>query len=328
MSVGYEAATSSVAVFDRADRACLAVTGRAPGRMLKGILTGSIPAEPERGEDAFLRGLASYTAALTLNGKMITDGRLWLRGSEDTEGFILDIPTSGRERLLFHLRKFLPPRMASVADLAGEVRVASVVGPDAADRLASTAFRGRMAPAELSGLDEGAWREVGQSLEERLAVVRWRDVWPEAFDVLGATGAIGGLLDELVASGATRAEPEVWTTLRIEAGRPAFGVEMDESTIPVEAGIHERAIDYTKGCYTGQEVIVRIRDRGHVNRNLRLVFLGETDPPAPGTELFAPDSAKPAATVASSVRSPRFGETIALAYVRRGSEEKDLSIAR
>jgi len=327
MSTGYDAAVGSVAVFDRPDRACLAIAGRAPGQMLNGILTGSTPAEPERAEDGSLHGFASYTAALTPKGKLITDGRLWLRGSEEDEGFILEVPTTGREPLLSHLGKFLPPRMASVADLTGELRVASLVGPEAAEILTSVVFQGRVPSAELSGLEEGAWREAGQSDADRMTVVRWCDVWPEAFDVLGATGAIRRLFDLLAASGVTRAEPEAWATLRIEAGRPAFGVEMNEDTIPVEAGIHERAIDYTKGCYTGQEVIVRIRDRGHVNRSLRLVRLGDTPPPAAGTELFAPDSEKSAGTVASSVRSPRFGETVALAYVRRGSEDVDLSIA-
>ncbi len=327
MSTGYEAAVNAVAVFDRADRACLAVGGRAPRQMLNGIMTGTMPPEPEMGPDGLLGGLACYTAALTPKGKMVSDGRLWLRGAEEEQGFVLEVPTAGREGLLKHLRKFLPPRMASVEEPTGRLRVASVVGPDAAERLASLPFGGRVRAADLSGLAEGAWRQVGEDPEERLTVVRWADVWPEAFDVLGSDVAIAAFLEELVAAGATHAEPETWDTLRIEAGRPAFGVEMDESTIPVEAGIHERAIDYTKGCYTGQEVIVRIRDRGHVNRSLRLVRLGDATPPDPGTGLFTPDSEKPVGLVASAVRSPRYGETIALAYVRRGVKEGALSLS-
>jgi folate-binding protein YgfZ len=106
----------------------------------------------------------------------------------------------------------------------------------------------------------------------------------------------------------------------VEEGRPAFGTDMDETTIPVEAGIHERAIDYQKGCYTGQEVIVRIRDRGHVNRILRRLHLGDVPLPARGTELFVTGEEKPAAVVTSAVESPRFGGIVALAYVRRGVE--------
>ena len=95
---------------------------------------------------------------------------------------------------------------------------------------------------------------------------------------------------------------------------------MDEDTIPVEAGIHERAIDYAKGCYTGQEVIVRIRDRGHVNRTLRQLMLGDVPTPKPGTELFAEGSDKPVGRVTSAVQSPKFGQTVALGYVKRGAE--------
>ena len=95
---------------------------------------------------------------------------------------------------------------------------------------------------------------------------------------------------------------------------------MDESTIPIEAGIHHRAIDYEKGCYTGQEVIIRIRDRGHVNRHLRTLHLGDAAAPSKGTELTEPGGEKAIGWITSSVESPRYGETLALAYVRRGIE--------
>ena len=105
--------------------------------------------------------------------------------------------------------------------------------------------------------------------------------------------------------------------MRVEAGTPAFGPDMDERTIPIEAGIEARAIDHGKGCYTGQEVIVRIRDRGHVNRHLRGLLLGEVPTPAPGTELFAGGSDRPVGSITSAVESPARGQAIALAYVRR-----------
>jgi folate-binding protein YgfZ len=94
---------------------------------------------------------------------------------------------------------------------------------------------------------------------------------------------------------------------------------MDADTIPTEAGIDDRAIDHTKGCYTGQEVIVRIRDRGHVNRQLHRLELGDVPTPAAGTELLAADgSAKTVGRVTSAVQSPKHGGVLALAYVARG----------
>lgn len=87
--------------------------------------------------------------------------------------------------------------------------------------------------------------------------------------------------------------------------------------IPLEAGLRERAISTTKGCYTGQEVIVRILHRGHVNRELRGLLLGDAPAPAHGASLSLPDADKSVGYVTSACASPRLGQTIALAYVRR-----------
>jgi aminomethyltransferase len=95
---------------------------------------------------------------------------------------------------------------------------------------------------------------------------------------------------------------------------------MNQDTIPTEAGIQHRAIDHQKGCYTGQEVIIRIRDRGHVNKELRGFFLGDTSPPASGHELFKPGRDKSVGWITSAVVSPAFGQTIALGYLQRGVE--------
>jgi folate-binding protein YgfZ len=191
-----------------------------------------------------------------------------------------------------------------------------VAGPEAAGALSRVAFGLRVDTAAVSGLDEGDWLRLGS---DGLLVARTRDVRAEAFLALGATEAVTALERRLGEAGAVEATPEDWDTLRVEAGRPAFGADMTDATIPVEAGIHERAIDYQKGCYTGQEVIVRIRDRGHVNRQLRHLRLGDVEPPAPGTELYAPgDGDKAVGWITSAVRSPAEGGVVALAYVRRG----------
>jgi len=328
---GYADATRRAAVFDRSHRTRLVVRGRAPGAMLKGILTGTIPPGPEWVADGIVGGRARYSAVLTPKGKMITDVWVTLQGDEAEDGFLLDVPAAGREGLLAHLGRFLPPRMARVDDASGRTATISVVGPDAAPALSRLALGLRVEAEELAALEEGEWRATAAApadgsprVGDALVVMRTLDVWPEAFDVTGPAGAVSALARALVAAGVPPAEEEVWSTLRVEAGRPAFGADMDERTIPVEAGIHERAIDYEKGCYTGQEVIVRIRDRGHVNRSLRRVHLGDVPVPASGAELFVrgrPE--RSAGRVTSAVWSPRFGEVVALAYVRRGVEEDE-----
>jgi folate-binding protein YgfZ len=317
----YVAVTDAVAVFDRSHRARLAVTGRSPRAMLNGILTGTIPAPPAAVGGGVLGGTATYHAVLTPKGKMITDLWCLCRSESDTAGrFLLDVPVAGRDGLLDHLRKVLPPRLAKVEDVTHATACVSVVGPDAARHVSHLALGLRVDTQELSALEEGGWRMVEPFPEKGMAVMRTAEVWPEAYTIYGHAGAVEALWEALVHGGARPAGLGVWSVLRVEAGRPAFGTDMDESTIPIEAGIHDRAIDHAKGCYTGQEVIVRIRDRGHVNRHLRQLMLGDVPVPRPGAELFVGGDDRPVGHVTSAVRSPRFGQTVALGYVRRGVE--------
>lgn len=325
----YVAAIETVAVFDRSHRARLAVTGRSPRQMLNGILTGTIPAAPAAAAEGLLSGIATYHAVLTPKGRMITDLWCFCRTESETAGdFLLDVPVAGRAGLLDHLRKSLPPRLAKVADESHATASISVVGPAAARHVSRLALGLRVESHELSTLPEGGWRMVGTWAEadggtasdDGVLVMRTAEVWPEAYTVYGPAGAVEALWKALLHGGARPAGLSAWTTLRVEAARPAYGTDMDADTIPVEAGIHERAIDYAKGCYTGQEVIVRIRDRGHVNRELRQLMLGDVPAPKPGAELFVEGSDKPVGRVTSAVESPRFAQTVALGYVRRGVE--------
>ena len=321
----YAAATEAAAVFDRTHRTRLAVTGRAPGKMLSGVLTGRMPAPPARlgsdaGGDGVWRGRSTYQAMLTPKGKMITDLWATLLGSEEAVGFLLDAPVAGAEGLVGALSKVLPPRFAAVRDVSAETAHLTVVGPEAAALLSRLALGLRVEAPELSALTEGDWLAVGDPAAS-LRVERTAEVWPEAHSVVGPAGAVAALWRALVAAGARPSGNGVWSTLRVEAGRPVFGTDMDTDTMPPEAGIEQRAIDHTKGCYTGQEVIVRIRDRGHVNRNLRRLELGDVPTPAAGTELVAADgSGKVVGRITSAVQSPKHGGVLALAYVARGVE--------
>jgi folate-binding protein YgfZ len=104
--------------------------------------------------------------------------------------------------------------------------------------------------------------------------------------------------------------------LRIEAGTPRWGADLDENVIPLEAGLRDKMISETKGCYTGQEVIIRILHRGHVNWMLRGALLGGAPPPERGTPLVSAEG-KQVGRITSASVSPRHGQTIALCYARR-----------
>ena len=146
------------------------------------------------------------------------------------------------------------------------------------------------------------------------------DVEPYAMDLVLPIGILEQVRGQMEEDGICSLDQGTWEVLRIEAGTPVFGVDMTEETIPVEAGIQERAIDYGKGCYTGQEVIIRLRDRGKVNKHLRRILLGDSDVPEVGTQLLTSSDVaegKAVGWITSSCRSPRFEQTIAIAMVKR-----------
>ena len=133
--------------------------------------------------------------------------------------------------------------------------------------------------------------------------------------------------DALLAAGASPGEQSTLNIARIEAGRPAWGVDMDESTLVQEARMDElHAISYNKGCYTGQETVARVHFRGHVNRLLRgLHFSGGVAAP-PGSAIVRADGTS-AGEVRGVATSPRLG-TIGLGLIRREVEPGSPLVAR
>lgn len=322
----YDAATNGCAIFDRSHRSRLMVSGRNPGQMLNGVLTGRMPGLASSSDEG-CSGEGTYHAVLTPKGRMISDLWAYRLGDADTEAYLLDVPVAGRDGLLAHFGRFLPPRFAAVRDVSQETAAVTIVGRHADAVVSRMGGVGRVHPSELDAVREGLWFGTGDGsgmldqagMIHGYLVSRTEDVWPSAWTVLGAVESVRAVWSALVEDGVTPAGLGVWSTLRVEAGRPAFGTDMDQDTLPPEAGIVDRAIDHTKGCYTGQEVIVRIRDRGHVNRHLRVLDLGDIPAPARGVELLAADgSGKSVGHLTSVVQSPRFDGVLAMGYVRRG----------
>ncbi len=316
----YDAAVESAAVVDRSHRGRLVLTGRAPASMLNGVMTNSVPPAPVEALAGTWRGSGAYAAVLTPKGRMVTDLRVFWRGpDEESDGLWIDVPAAGHDALLAHLRKYVPPRFAVIEDVSRGTGTITAVGPKAAGMLAARLDAPGVDSESLEGLERGGVLLVGEP-PSAVVLARTGELRVPTFDVLGDAAQVNALWQGMVEEGAARAGLGVWETLRIEAGRPAFGSDMDDRTIPIEAGIQDRAIDHGKGCYTGQEVIVRIRDRGHVNRHLRGLLLGEAPTPPAGTPLYVVGRDKPAGHVTTGARSPAFGQGIALAYVHREVE--------
>ena len=249
----------------------------------------------------------------------------------DVERRRLALPEAGLEGTLGHLQKYLHPRFAHTTDRSDELGMLTVVGPEGPACLAKVLGSGIDAP----GRDGLRFRSGGG--ESDLWLLGNAEVHPPAIDLILSLGLLEEVRGRLEESGMRPLDSDSWDTLRIESGTPLFGVDMTEETIPVEAGIEHRAIDYEKGCYTGQEVIIRIRHRGHVNKHLRGILLGEAEVPEGGTELYSFRGAAAAPSgvgsespggegwkkigwITSACRSPHFGQTIALGFVKREVE--------
>jgi folate-binding protein YgfZ len=335
-SLAYQAATQGAAALRRKDRRFVSVQGRAPGQMLNGILSGRMPPEMRASEGGWSEGEAPYSTVLTPKGKMVTDLRLL---PFEGGGFLLDLPLAGLGGALQHFEKFLNPHFAQLADRSDELEMLTVLGPEGPELVS------RVMGLQLPAPGEGRVFFHPGSSGPGLRVLGNSETQAPAVDLLLPKEAMEGVWEQLEDSGILPMDTTSWEVLRIERGTPLFGVDMTEETIPVEAGIHGRAIDYQKGCYIGQEVIVRIRDRGKVNKSLRRILLGEVEVPPGGTDLYLPEdrplpakdaavdphsqgdglpgepaptgSGKKAGWVTSACRSPRFGQTVALGFIRR-----------
>lgn len=299
----YAALRDGAGTVVREDRRVLRAYGRDPVKMLHGLVTNDL--------QALGIGDATYAALLTPKGRMIAELRV-LRRADD---LLLDVDAAALDGVLAHFRKFVPPLFARFepADHA----VIGVYGPRAAELVHAVCGVPAAAPAQ----DEAV---AGNFEGDVVHVIGTRWTGAAGCDVLVPAVHADALHAALLAAGARACGHAALDVLRIEAGVPRWGAELDETTIPLEAGLAERAISTSKGCYTGQEVIIRILHRGHVNWHLRGLRLGDAPVPAAGATLTQPGASKPGgkavARVTSACVSPRLDETIALAYVRREIE--------
>jgi tRNA-modifying protein YgfZ len=248
-----------------------------------------------------------YATVLTPKGLMIADVRILRRGAE----LLLDVHQHAAEALMAHLKKFVPPLFARFEPTP--LAMHTLLGPDAA-RLLRAAFG---IDIDSTAQPESVWAASADGQDIVVVATSHADV--AGFDILADDGAGAAVWQRLTDAGARPAGSATLDVLRIEAGTPQWGAELDDTVIPLEAGLRARAISETKGCYTGQEVIIRILHRGHVNWLLRGVLLGDAPTPERGAELHNTDGRK-LGRVTSAAWSPKHGQTVALAYVRREVE--------
>lgn len=289
-------------VVERTDRAFVRVFGKEPLKMVQGLITNDVQNAPEN--------RAVYAGMLTPKGKLLADLRAWRGGWEklgeagSSSDVMLECHVDALDNLLGNFKKFVPPLFARY-EVVDRLGMTSVHGEDA------TAVMQKVFPDEQLPKQEDELVRL-----EGVLCIGSRYTGDVGYDLIGELPERATISQKLVAAGGTFAQLDELDTRRVEAGTPRWGAELDENVIPLEAGIGERMISQGKGCYTGQEVIIRILHRGHVNRHLRRVHLLDLEPPAKGTPLFDPGNGKQIGTLTSAVRSNN-GKAVGLAYVRR-----------
>ena len=299
----------ALALVDRSDRTRLCFDGEKAAATLTGLVTNDLLALTD--------GQGQYACALTPKGKIIADVRVLAVGAPVTTLHV-DTNAAAGPGFVAMIRKYVNPRLAKYADVTAATRTLTLVGAAAHDA-ARTVLGDGVTP--LAGA--ARWSHVTVPFAD--ATVRVV-VSPElgdtpCLDLVVDVAAHDALHGALLGAGATVTSTDAFDAARIVAGWPAWGVDMDESTIPQEAEMDAlQAISYEKGCYTGQETVARIHFRGHVNRHLRRVVVSEVAAlPARGSELLAPDEDKPVGDLRSLVALPD-GTIAGLAMVRREIE--------
>ena len=307
----YEALQSRAAVFDRSHRGRIRVTGERAAEMVAGLVTNDVA--------SLAPGQGCYAAALTAKGKIIADVRVFL----DESSVLVDTPARAAEGWAAMVKKYVNPRIAPHVDESTRLRDIGVFGANARHIVAS--ITGVQASA-LTALPPYAHVTV-EIDGARVLVASVPELGLEGFELILPAEAYDAQWRRAVEAGATPAGLEAWEIARVEAGRPEWGIDMDDSTIPQEANFDElHAISYTKGCYVGQETVARVHFRGHVNRHLRGVRAPGVEPPPRGATLHDAEGAQ-VGDVRSAVRSPMLGG-IALAMIRREVEPGTALTAR
>src|SRR3954453_2232411 len=242
----YAAMTEGAALVDRSESGKLALTGPEAKAFLNGQVSNEI--------EALIPGSGCYAALLTHKGKMLAD----LRVIDTSDELLLLCERPALQALFDALRRFKVGFACELHKRTRERGLLSLIGPTA-DELTGT-----VPSAEHANVAA----EIGGAPVRLIRTDLGIDVVCDSAD----TDRVRAALLDL---GAVQIDEAAADVLRIEQGRPRYGVDLDDSVIPQEAGLNERAVSFTKGCYVGQETVARLHWRGKPNRHLRGLRLGE-----------------------------------------------------
>ena len=288
MTEGYSALRRGAAWLDLGARGRIGARGRDSARFLHNLTSNEIK--------KLTPGAGCYAFLLSPQGRIQADVNvLCLDGR-----FLLDTEPETREKVRLHLKRYIVADQVELEDLTDQTASVGLEGPTA---LAVLAAAGISAPAE------------------DYAHLQWEDSTVAALSFTGQPGVRifcpaalkSAIVGRLEAAGATASSSEDARLARIGNGKPRYGEDILETSLPQETR-QMHAVSFTKGCYLGQEIVERIRARGHVNRVLARFEIDADAPPAAGSKLMHGES--DAGEITSSILSPESGKVAALGYVR------------
>ncbi len=306
----YETLRTACGLLDRSERGKLALSGAGAVEFLGGQVTQEL---------ADLRpGEGRYAAFLTSKGKMLGDLRVLAVGEgAAVEELLLDTERVALQGLFDMIRRYKIGYDVELHKRTLECALLSLIGPAAracaraATDPAATSADPRAASTGSADVDS-----LRAEHDHARVTVTGRParliVTVEGIDVLCDSADRDAIRSALLEAGAREVSESAAEIRRVERGQPRYGLDMDDSTIPQEAALNERAVSFTKGCYVGQETVARLYYKGKPNRHLRGLRL--SGPAATGEQLRLGE--RPVGCLGSVVESPACG-TIALALVRR-----------
>lgn len=283
-------------LIDLSSRGRILVSGSDALMFLNGLITN----------DMKTLGLNSWMPAAFANvqGRLLAVVRMLHR----EEGFLIDTESATHETILKLLERFTLAGEFRVTDLTSETAMFSVQGREAPDVISAATNRDT-AKVERQTVVTTRLESGGA-----VTILRTTHTGEDGFDLLVEASHTQQLRNDLINAGAQIVSDEVGETLRIEAGIPRYGIDMDETTVVTETNLDD-AVSFTKGCYIGQEIIVRIQHRGHVAKKLTGIILDEPGMIERNTKLLSIDD-KEIGRTTSSTFSPRLDRRVALGYVK------------
>jgi folate-binding protein YgfZ len=299
----HAALVEGAGVLDLSFRSRLCLTGNDRKRFLHGQVTNDI--------NRLGTGQGCYAALTTAKGKMQSDLNVYCLADE----LLLDFEPGLTATVAQRLEKYLVADDVQVVEVAPHYGLLSVQGAQAELTVRALGlFSDTTAnPLNIVKASEANFGELYLANQARTG--------SRGFDLFVPMPAMESVADKLLtaarALGGRACGWHALETARLEAGIPRFGVDMDESNLPLEAGLGERAVSFNKGCYIGQEVLNRIHTLGHVNKELKGLRLADDlkELPVKGDKLY--QLGKEAGYITSAVESPRLKGKIGLGYVRR-----------